>query len=73
MEFYKKFYKEDINELNKLKVKEVGYLILFFEEEEIKRIVWLCEGLKVLGFVGFDFNFIKKVWEYIKYDICKEV
>lgn len=60
-------------DLNKLNDEEVSQLIKLFEEEEIKRVIGLCEGLKVLGFIGYNFNFIEKLWEYIKFDIYKEV
>jgi len=37
-----------------------------FIEEEIKESVWQCEGSKSPRPDGFNFNFIKKSWDYIK-------
>jgi len=41
-------------------------LIAEFFEKEVKDAVWQCEGSKSLGPDGFNFNFIKKSWEFIK-------
>jgi len=44
-----------------------------FSEEEVKAVVWLCEGSKSLGPNGFNFNFIKSNWEILKEDIMEVV
>jgi len=41
-------------------------LMAVFIEEEIKEAVWQCEGSKSPRMDGFNFNFIKKSWDYIK-------
>lgn len=41
--------------------------------DEIKQAVWDCEGSKVPGPDGFNFNFIKKNWEVLKDDILNFV
>ena len=43
-------------------------LIEAFSEEEIMDAVWQCEGSKSPGPDGFNFNFIKKSWNYLKDD-----
>jgi len=43
-------------------------LIEAFSEEEIKDAMWQCEGSKSPGPDGFNFNFIKKSWNYLKDD-----
>jgi len=40
-----------------------------FCEEEVKSVVWLCEGSKSPSPDGFNFNFIKGSWEVLKHDI----
>jgi len=44
------------------------WLIEAFSKEEIKEVVWQCEGSKSPGPDGFNFNFIKKSWNYLKAD-----
>jgi len=38
-------------------------------EEEVKSVVWLCEGSKSPSPDDFNFNFIKGSWEVLKHDI----
>lgn len=40
-----------------------------FEEEEVKKVVWMLEGDKVLGLDGFMLAFYKTCWEMIKADL----
>jgi len=44
-----------------------------FSEEEVKAVVWMCEGSKSPGPDGFNFNFIKSNWEALKKDIMEVV
>ncbi|XP_019462987.1 PREDICTED: uncharacterized protein LOC109361918 [Lupinus angustifolius] len=46
-----------------------SFLTAEFEEVEIKEAVWSCEGDKSPGPDGFNFSFIKRVWEVVKADI----
>jgi len=41
-------------------------LLAEFSEKKVKDAVWQCEGSKSLRPDGFNFNFIKKSWEFIK-------
>ena len=43
-------------------------MIEVFSEEEVKEAVWQCEGSKSPSPDGFNFNFIKKSWKYLKVD-----
>lgn len=42
-------------------------------EEEIKEVVWQCDGLKSPRLDGFNLNFIKNSWEVLKKDILMVV
>ena len=44
-------------------------LLAEFSEEEIRDAVWQCEGSKSPGPAGFNFNFIRKSWDFIKDEI----
>jgi len=44
-------------------------LLAEFSEEEIRDAVWQCEGFKSSGPDGFNFNFIRKSWDFIKDEI----
>jgi len=46
-------------------------LVAGFAEEEIREALWLCEGLKSPGPDGFNMNFIKKSWEFIKDEVVE--
>jgi len=48
-------------------------LIEAFSEEEVKEVVWQCEGSKSPGPDGFNFNFIKKSWNSLKADFVAGV
>jgi len=48
-------------------------LIAGFTEEEIRNAVWQCEGTKSPGPDGFNFNFLKESWDFIKEDIVAAV
>ena len=56
----------DAVEFKRLNQEENLSLLATFTEEEIKEAVWQCEGSKSPGPDGFNFNFIKKSWDYIK-------
>ena len=43
-------------------------LIEVFSKEEVKDVVWHCEGSKSPGPNGYNFNFIKKSWNYLQAD-----
>lgn len=79
--FFIRFYEEEWEDclicenlgLNKFSMEDGVWLIRVIEEDEIKKVVWSCEGVKVFGFDGFNLNFIKEVWEVIKSDIVNAI
>jgi len=44
-----------------------------FTSEEIKEVVWCCEGGKSPGPDDYGFNFYKSFWETIEEDVCKSM
>lgn len=44
-----------------------------FKEEEVKEVVWQCEGSKSPSSDEFNFNFIRNCWNYLKTDIMEVV
>ena len=72
--FYKKLYwqppmpkifiKDDL--LPRHSKEEVMMLGNMPSLEEIKEAVWCCESSKSLGYDGFNFNFIKQIWDTIE-------
>ncbi|GKV41635.1 hypothetical protein SLEP1_g49141 [Rubroshorea leprosula] len=56
-------------DFKKLSVEEGAMLEEPFNEEEIKKVVWSCESSKAPGPDGFNFKFIKVMWEVLKEDI----
>ena len=46
-------------------------LVAGFTEKEIKDAVWQCEGSKSPGPDGFNFNFIRKSWDFVKEVLMK--
>ena len=56
----------DVVDFKMLTPKDSMNLISTFKEEEIKEAVWQCDGSKSPGPDRFNFNFIRKSWEYMK-------
>lgn len=56
---------------SKLGDEEGLWLTREFSEEEIRRAVWDCRGLKSPGPDGFSMEFFKGSWEVIKDDLCR--
>ncbi|GKV45171.1 hypothetical protein SLEP1_g52281 [Rubroshorea leprosula] len=54
---------------NQLSQTDSESLTAVFFEEEIKNAVWDCDSSKSPGPDGFNFRFIKVMWEDIKHDI----
>ena len=48
-------------------------LIASFTEEEVKAAVWECEGSKSPSPDGFNFNFLKNCWDFLKKDIMDAI
>ncbi|GKV17381.1 hypothetical protein SLEP1_g27896 [Rubroshorea leprosula] len=56
-------------EFKKISTEEGSMLEAPFKEEEVKQAVWSCDSSKAPGPDGFNFKFIKEMWEVIKGDI----
>ncbi|GKV49607.1 hypothetical protein SLEP1_g56348 [Rubroshorea leprosula] len=56
-------------EFKKISTEEGSMLEAPFKEEEVKQAVWSCESSKAPRPDGFNFKFIKEMWEVIKGDI----
>lgn len=41
-----------------------------FSDEEVKSVVWDCEGKQSSNPYGYKFSFIKAFWHILKEDIC---
>ena len=63
----------DAVEFKSLSAEENLSLIASFTEEEIRDVVWQCEGTKSPGPDGYNFNFFKKTWEVIKDEVVTVV
>ncbi|GKU92519.1 hypothetical protein SLEP1_g6233 [Rubroshorea leprosula] len=48
-------------------------LIAAFSEQEIKEAIWNCDSSKSPGPDGFNFRFVKTMWEVIKLDVINFV
>jgi hypothetical protein len=40
-----------------------------FDEDEVKDIIWSCDGKKSLGPDRFNINFLKACWDIVKIDV----
>jgi len=58
--------KLDAVEFKSLTMSDNLSLLEGFTEKEIRDAVWQCEGSKSLGPDGFNFNFLKKSWVFLK-------
>ncbi|GKV29208.1 hypothetical protein SLEP1_g38154 [Rubroshorea leprosula] len=74
--FEKMFMEEDWVRLTlqglhfkQLSVEQNEALTAQFEEEEVRRVIWECDSSKAPGSDGFNFNFIKRMWDVMKEDI----
>jgi len=59
----------DAIEFKSLSVSDNLGLLEGFTEKEIRGAVWQCEGSESPGPDGFNFNFIKKRWEFVKVEV----
>lgn len=60
-------------EVQRLGEEESDVLIRPFLEEEIKKVVWDCEGMKSPGPDGFNFEFYRACWSIIRRDLMRVV
>lgn len=56
-----------------ISVTQSAALTCSFDMEEIRSVVWNCEGDKSPGTNGFNFRFIKRFWQELKEDIKRVV
>ncbi|GKV12724.1 hypothetical protein SLEP1_g23841 [Rubroshorea leprosula] len=54
---------------SRLSTAQNEFLISEFEEKEVQKAIWECDGTKAPSPDGFNFNFIKSMWEVLKEDI----
>ena len=53
-------------EFKSLSISDNLSMLEGFSEEQIRDAVWQCEGSKSPEPDGFNFNFLKKSWEFLK-------
>ena len=58
-------------EFKTISIEDNVSLVAGFDEEEIREALWLCEGTKSPGPDGFNMNFIKKSWGFIKDEVVE--
>ncbi|GKV27606.1 hypothetical protein SLEP1_g36762 [Rubroshorea leprosula] len=76
-DYFEQLFKEDKwqrPKLDGISFRQIGeadneLLISSFSEEEIKNAVWDCDSSKSPGPDGFNFNFVKCMWEDLKTEI----
>ncbi|GKV53298.1 hypothetical protein SLEP1_g59830, partial [Rubroshorea leprosula] len=56
-------------EFKKISAEDNSFLLAPFNEEEVKRAVWSCGCSKAPGPDGFNFKFIREMWDTIKDDM----
>ncbi|PNX97198.1 cysteine-rich receptor-like protein kinase, partial [Trifolium pratense] len=56
-------------EFNKLNDDDNAILLKPFGEEEVREVIWNCDGNKSPGPDGFNLNFFKDCWSMVKSDI----
>ncbi|GAU24569.1 hypothetical protein TSUD_149100 [Trifolium subterraneum] len=56
-------------DFNMLSAEDNAFLLEPFAEEEVKEIVWSCDGNKSPGPDGFNLNFLKHCWNTVKKDV----
>ncbi|MCH80366.1 LINE-1 reverse transcriptase like, partial [Trifolium medium] len=54
---------------NELSEEDNYFLLQRFTKEEIKEVVWSCDGNKSPGPDGFNFNFLKECWSIVENDV----
>ena len=77
LEYYSKVFNEDqftrpslVNiKFLKLSSIEAQQFKVPFTLDEVKSVVWSCDGAKAPGPDGFNFNFFKVAWKIICFDV----
>jgi reverse transcriptase-like protein/endonuclease/exonuclease/phosphatase family protein len=63
----------DMDGHSKVTADQVAFLEAMPSREEVKEAVWACGVDKAPGFDGFNFKFIREMWEQIKEEIYRFV
>jgi hypothetical protein len=79
IEFYQKLFTEQCNwrpmvdgiSFDSISEEEVSWLERDFEEDEIRKVVFMMNGNKALGPNGFSLAFFQTCWEVGREDIMK--
>lgn len=50
-------------------ISDNDFLTALFLVEEVKEVVWDCDGNKSLGPYGFNLNFFKHYWNLVEKDV----
>ncbi|PNX81845.1 cysteine-rich receptor-like protein kinase [Trifolium pratense] len=56
---------------NELSTEDNVLLLQPFSEEEVREVIWSCDGNKSPGPDGFNFNFLKECWLTLKSDVME--
>lgn len=59
----------DLGDHHRLTADQVAFLEALPSRDEVKAAVWACGVDKAPGFDGFNFKFIREMWDQIKEDI----
>ncbi|GKV14959.1 hypothetical protein SLEP1_g25757 [Rubroshorea leprosula] len=76
-EYFQKLFTEEVwqrPKLDEMGFKQISqtdneFLIAPFTEEEIRKVIWECDSSKAPGPDGFNFRFMKSMWEDIKSEV----
>ncbi|PNX70644.1 cysteine-rich receptor-like protein kinase, partial [Trifolium pratense] len=52
-------------------MEENDLLLQPFSEEDVREVIWNCDGNKSLGPDGYNFNFLKECWPTLKCDVME--
>ena len=63
----------DLENHRKISAEQVLFLEAIPTRDEIRRAVWACGINKAPGFDGFNFNFIREMWEVLEDEIYDSV
>ncbi|GKV26106.1 hypothetical protein SLEP1_g35459 [Rubroshorea leprosula] len=76
-EYFQKLFTEEVwqrPKLDGMDFKQISqadneFLTAPFNEDEIKKVIWECDSSKAPGPDGFNFRFMKSMWEDIKTEV----
>ncbi|PNX82415.1 cysteine-rich receptor-like protein kinase, partial [Trifolium pratense] len=58
-------------DFNVLSADDNDLLLQPFSEEDVREVIWSCDGNKSPGPDGFNFNFLKECWATVKVDVME--